>query len=254
MNKNIVNELKRIIKSGESFLRELKGDFAVPGTVRKLTKEFLQFSESYPEIYFQVYSTNGNTIIVDLKDLYMRLPEDLQHIIIGEEVAESSSVYKLSNKQKELVACIAMRPEGVPSSFVRPMIGRTCDPKTAIKPAIEGGFVTVKKEKGINFFIITDLGREFTKDIHVQYNFINYVGMFPKQHPELKNEWELFTNFLIEGDRLKVRCPIKRAISVYKTGLFKDVSDGNDQSITLSEFGAWFRLKYLNQLDELTKP
>ena len=255
MKESITDELKGIIKSGENLLRELKGDFAVPGTVRNLTKEFLQFSELHPEIFFQIYSPNGNCIVVDLKDLYMRLPEDLQHVVIGEKIVpQSPPVCKLSNKQKKLIACIAMRPEGVPSSFIRPMMGATCDPKIAIKPAIDAGFIKVRKERGINFFLATPEGAVIGSTT-THYDFIRYNEWFVETHPKIKDEWNLLVKFLLEGNNLKFRCPPKAtARAIYMTGLFMDMSDGNDQSITLSEFGAWFRVEYLNQLDELTKP
>ena len=181
----------------------------------------------------------------------------IKYIALREGVQKIDDTWRykpVSKEQKKLIACIAMRPEGVPSSFIRPMMGATCDPKIAIKPAIDAGFIKVRKERGINFFLATPEGAVIGSTT-THYDFIRYNEWFVETHPKIKDEWNLLVKFLLEGNNLKFRCPPKAtARAIYMTGLFMDMSDGNDQSITLSEFGAWFRVEYLNQLDELTKP
>lgn len=64
MKESITDELKGIIKNGENLLRELKGDFAVPGTVRNLTKEF--YSSRNHILKFTSRYTHPTAIVLSL--------------------------------------------------------------------------------------------------------------------------------------------------------------------------------------------
>ena len=253
----LISNIQTTLTEGRSLLSDLHGEWAIPATIKLLLEKFAAMNA--PEFYFQVYSLDNKNIVVQLRDLYQRIPQQLADTVLTTETTvkvEEVVVKKTpTNYQLRIMSCIGLNRSGVPASFLKPLLKRTSDPKTILTQPINDGLVTINRVRGVNIYTITDKGQEAITDTPCQYDFLGYVKWFSSTHPKVEREWDLLTKLLIEGTHLKARCPVKSGtMAIYKTGLFEDMEDRSDQSIQLSKFGRWFRTNYLKQLDEVTRP